>query len=107
METILSGAGTNPIVVGGHEKHRDNEDCIRDHGLFNASSIERFGLKNMSEVSDLRREVAESKYDLALKVLEDGEKTRHILREQELDRLREQADTWRAQLIAAGVVPGG
>lgn len=107
METILSGAG-QPIVVGGNDKHHHNSDnCVREHALHNDASVERFGLKTLGEISDVRREVAEVKFDLAMKVLEDGEKTRHILRDQELGRLREQAETWRAQLIAAGVVPGG
>lgn len=116
MDTVIGNG--QPMVVG-HDRHKDNcygelihagqmhdasrhNDCsIRDHGHHNDDVQHRFGLRSLEEMASMRREISELKHDLSVKLLEDGQRTRELIRDQEVVRLRDDVSALRAQLIAA------
>lgn len=121
METILNSAG-QPVVVGDnknthhsdceliscgqmHDEARHNDNSVREHSLFNHSSQERFALRQLDELSDVRRELMDIKSDLLIKISEENHRTRDLIREEQIARMRSEEVTLRAQLIAAGIVP--
>lgn len=110
MDTVISN-GSQPTVVS-HDKghHNDNYGYhlnheIRDHALHNNSSQERFGLKTLDELCNVRKEMGDIKHEFAVRVLEDGQRTRDLMRDQEANRMREDLITLRMQLVAAGIAP--
>jgi len=122
MDTVMSGAG-QPVVVGHekgghchnnveliscgqmHDEARHNDHSVRGHALHHHDVQERFGLRSLEEMTQLRREMCDIKGDISLKLIEDGHKTRDLIRDQETARMREDLNTLRMQLIAAGIVP--
>lgn len=120
MDTVMSGAG-QPVVVGHekgsnhygelvscgqmHDEARHNDHSVRGHALHNNDVMERFGLRNLEEMSYLRRELSDIKGEISLRLIEDGHKTRDLIRDQETSRMREDLNTLRLQLVFAGIVP--
>ena len=122
MDNVLSGAG-QPVIInhdrGGHGKEccsadlilsghihdstHHTEDCVRGHGFNTDGTIQRFGLKTLDELCDVRRELSEVKCELNVRILEDGAKTRDLIRDQETQRLRDQVSFLQNQLIGIPV----
>ena len=121
MDTVVSGAG-QPIVVGGDKGHhnhdgllvsvgqmhdavRHNDGAVREHCLHGDASRERFALRELDELAQVKRELSELKADLSLKIVEESHRTRELMREETIFRMRADESTLRNQLIAAGIVP--
>lgn len=115
MDTVVSN-GAQPVVIGNDKEHHGHHDAqliacgqmhdaVREHNLFGDASRERFGLRELDDLSQLKRELAQVKADLSLKFVEESHRTREMIREQEISRMRSEEATLRAQLIAAGLVP--
>lgn len=118
MDNVLSGAG-QPVIINhdrgsknGHcdeslilsgqfqDAGRHSEQAMRSLGLHTCDTVERFGLKTLDELCDIRREVADAKCHISEKILEDGAKTRDLLRDQENTRLRDEVQFLRNQILA-------
>lgn len=114
MDTVVSN-GAQPVVIGGDKERGDcrseliacgqMHDTVREHNLFGDAARERFGLRQLEDISSVRREICEIKADLSLKIVEEANKTRDLLLEHEVARMRAHEATLRAQLIAAGIIP--
>lgn len=114
MDTVVSN-GSQPIVIGDKEGFRgcheeliacgQMQDAVREHNLFADAARERFGLRQLEDLSSIKREIAEIKADLSLKVVEEANRTRDMLLQHEIARMRSDEGTLRNQLIAAGIVP--
>jgi hypothetical protein len=139
MDNVLSGQG-QPVIInhdrhgGGKEKCcdeilgelistgdlqnaiRHNDGEVRAFGLHTEDEIERFGLRTLDELCHVRHDIAESKFCINNKIVDDGQRTRDLIREQtqsltnlirdqETTNLRAEVAFLQIQLLNAGVIP--
>lgn len=140
MDNVLSGQG-QPVIInhdrnghGGKEKCcddilaelvssgdiqnaiRHNDSEVRAFGLHHDDVVERFGLRTFDELCHIRHDISESKFCVNNKIVEDGQRTRdlireqtqslgNLIREQETTNLRAEVAFLQLQLLNSGVTP--